>query len=66
MPNQLVIPFKKTFVIPVHKAVREYFQENLSDIHPDAFKWDINKWEMLRKRTLDDTVHIDRINDFLK
>lgn len=66
MPNQLSISFKKTYIIPVQQAVREYIQNNLPDVNPDAFKWDINKWDNLRKKTLGDGIHVDRIHDFLR
>ena len=65
MSNLLVFPFKKTFVIPVAQTARKYIQDNLPDSNPDAFKWDFKEWEALRKRTLDDVIHVDLIQHFL-
>jgi len=66
MSNLLAFPFKKTFVIPVAQTARKYIQDNLPDSNPDAFKWDFREWEALRKRTLDDVIHVDLIQHFLE
>jgi programmed cell death 6-interacting protein len=61
MPNQLSIPFKKTYVIPIKQTLRDYLYAH-GDSHPDAFKWDINRWEELRKDGVGGRVHVDRVN----
>ncbi|KAI0766745.1 ALIX V-shaped domain binding to HIV-domain-containing protein [Irpex lacteus] len=33
--------------------------------HPDAFKWDIERWETLRKEATDNAVHSNRIKPML-
>ena len=66
MSNLLAFPFKKTFVIPVAQTARKYIQDNLPDSNPDAFGWDLKQWEALRKRTLDDVIHVDLIQHFLE
>ncbi|KAH9942761.1 pH-response regulator [Amylocystis lapponica] len=66
MPNQLSIPFKKTYVIQLRQAVRQYILSNYTDTHPDAFKWDISRWETLRKDGAGGIVHVDRVNNTLE
>lgn len=66
MSNLLVFPFKKTFTIPVAQAARKYIQDNLPDSNPDAFKWDLKEWEVLRKRILDPVIHVDLIQHFIE
>ncbi|KAI0749790.1 pH-response regulator [Daedaleopsis nitida] len=61
MPNQLSIPFKKTYIVPLRETVREYIFTHYTDTHPDAYKWDINQWEKLRAEAVSTTVHIDRV-----
>ena len=58
MPNQLTLPFKSTSTIPLRSALREYIQSAHTETHPDAFKWDINKWEVMRKEAVSNTVHV--------
>ncbi|PSR75597.1 hypothetical protein PHLCEN_2v9077 [Hermanssonia centrifuga] len=65
MPNQLSIPFKDTYPIPIRRAVREYILAHHTDTHPDAFKWDINRWEILRKDGTGGAVHVDRVKTVL-
>lgn len=60
MPNQLTIPFKQSFKAPVRQAARDYIHA-YTDAHPDAFKWDINKWEALRDEGRGGVAHVDRI-----
>ncbi|RDX57268.1 pH-response regulator [Lentinus brumalis] len=62
MPNQLPVPFKKTYVVPLREAVREYILTHYTDTHPDAYRWDIGQWEKLRAEVVSITVHIDRVN----
>ncbi len=66
MPNQLSIPFKNTYPIPIRRAVREYILAHHTDTHPDAFKWDINRWEILRKDGTGGAVHVDRVKTVLR
>lgn len=66
MSNQLSIPFKKTASIPIRTAAREYIQEYHRETHPDAFKWDIDSWEQLRKDASADVVHVSRVQFVLK
>ncbi|KAF7794805.1 hypothetical protein EIP86_005947 [Pleurotus ostreatoroseus] len=61
MPNQLFIPFKKTTEVPIRQQAREYIRANHTDTHPDAFKWDYNRWEALRKDATSCTVHVDSL-----
>ncbi|KAI9061298.1 pH-response regulator [Trametes sanguinea] len=62
MPNQLSIPFKKTYIVPIRQAVRDYIQYSYRDTHPDAYRWDINHWEQLRAEATSGAVHINRVN----
>ncbi|KAI8980207.1 BRO1-domain-containing protein [Trametes punicea] len=61
MPNQLSIPFKRTYIIPLRQALRDYILSHHSDTHPDAFRWDIGHWEKLRSEATSGAVHIDRV-----
>ena len=61
MPNQLCIPFKKTYAIPIRQAIKAYIQTNHPDTHPDAFKWDVSRWEGLRKDAISNAVHVDNV-----
>ncbi|KII89959.1 hypothetical protein PLICRDRAFT_159226 [Plicaturopsis crispa FD-325 SS-3] len=61
MPNQLAIPFKRTYTPPIRQATRDYLLEH-GDTHPDTVKWDINQWEALRKNGVGGTVHVNRID----
>jgi len=65
MPNQLAIPFKKTYDIEIKAAVYDHLQQ-YGDSHPNAFKWDINQWQVLRKDGTGGVVHVDRIPATLK
>ncbi|KAI0342763.1 BRO1-domain-containing protein [Trametopsis cervina] len=65
MTTLQLIPFKKTYTLPIRQAVREYISANHKDTHPDAFKWDISRWESLRKECTGDSVHLDRIKHTL-
>ena len=66
MPNQLSIPFKRTYVIPIREAVREYILSHYADAHPDAYRWDIGQWEKLRAEATTGVVHIDRVNALIR
>ncbi|KAI0065090.1 BRO1-domain-containing protein [Artomyces pyxidatus] len=62
MPNQISIPSKKTYSVPLKQAVYNHIQSKHPDTHPEAFKWDISRWESLRKAAVGGTVHVDRVN----
>lgn len=62
MPNQLSIPFKDTPEAPIKDAVTSYIETYYTDTHPDAFKWDIARWEALRRDGVGGYVHVDRVN----
>ena len=66
MPNQLSVPFKRTYAIPLREAVREYISSHYTDTHPDAYRWDIAQWEKLRAGIISGVVHVDRVNVFLR
>lgn len=66
MPNQLSVPFKKTHAAELRQAVKEYLLVNHTETHPDAFRWDINRWEVLRKDGVGGVVHIDRVKAVLR
>ena len=65
MPNHLSIPFKKTYTIPLKEAVRDYLDSRV-DSHPEEFKWDIERWETLRKAGVGEVVHNDSIKPALR
>lgn len=65
MPNLLSIPFKKTYEIPLRQSVRDYITQQYTDVHPDAFKWDISRWEILRKDAVSGVVHVDRVKAYI-
>ncbi|EIW83874.1 pH-response regulator [Coniophora puteana RWD-64-598 SS2] len=66
MPNQLTIPFKKTYTtVPVRDAAAAYIREHTDD-HPDAFRWDIDQWHALRNDAINFTVHVDRVHVLIK
>ncbi|KAI0331883.1 BRO1-domain-containing protein [Cubamyces sp. BRFM 1775] len=62
MPNQLSIPFKRTYIIPIRQAVRDYILAHYRDTHPDAYRWDIGHWEKLRAEATSGGVHIERVH----
>ncbi|KAF9820903.1 hypothetical protein IEO21_01130 [Rhodonia placenta] len=66
MPNQLYVPFKRTWDVPLRQAAREYILKKYTDTHPDAFRWDITRWETLRKDGAGGIVHIDRVQASLR
>ncbi|EPQ54076.1 BRO1-domain-containing protein [Gloeophyllum trabeum ATCC 11539] len=62
MSNQLSIPFKKTYNVPLKQAARDYIYSRHTDTHPDAFKWDLNEWDTSRKEGVGGIVRVDRID----
>lgn len=66
MPNQLSTPFKKTYVVPLREAVREYILSHYTDTHPDAYRWDVSQWEKLRAEAVSTTIHIDRVKALIR
>ncbi|KAI0266621.1 BRO1-domain-containing protein [Russula aff. rugulosa BPL654] len=65
MTNQLSIPFKRTYSIPLTDAVYSHIRSKNHNAHPEAFKWDLNRWEELRKAVADCSVHIDQVEAIL-
>jgi programmed cell death 6-interacting protein len=65
MSNQLSIPFKRTYAIPLRDAVYDHIQSKNYNVHPEAFKWDINRWEELRKAVTNSSVHVDQVEAIL-
>ena len=61
MPNQLSLPFKKTTDIPIRAVARSYISEKYDNTHPDALKWDISRWESLRREGVGGVLHVDRV-----
>ncbi|KAH9945162.1 pH-response regulator [Epithele typhae] len=61
MPNQLSIPFKRTYVVPIRDAVRDYILAHHTGTHPDAYRWDVSQWEKLRSEVVSSVVHVDRV-----
>ncbi|TFY77999.1 hypothetical protein EWM64_g6012 [Hericium alpestre] len=62
MPNQLSIPFKKTYAVPLKQAVQDHIQARHPETSPHAFQWDIARWESFRKEAISGgAVHVDRI-----
>ena len=67
MSNQLTIPSKKTASsLPIKSAVREYIRANHPDTHPDAFAWDIDRWEQLRREATESVIRATRVGALLK
>ena len=66
MPNQLSIPFKRTYVIPIRDAVRDYILTHHTDTHPDAYRWDVDQWEKLRAEAVSSVVHVDRVKALIR
>lgn len=59
--NQLTVPFKRTDPLPIKTSLRRYIETKHPETHPDAFKWDISKWESSRKDGVSGEVHESRI-----
>jgi len=65
MTNQLSIPFKRTYPIPLTDTVYSHIRSKNHTVHPEAFKWDLNKWEELRKAVAGYSVHVDQVEAIL-
>ncbi|KAN0120828.1 BRO1-like domain containing protein [Russula decolorans] len=65
MTNQLSIPFKRTYPIPLTDTVYSHIRSKNHTVHPEAFKWDLNKWEELRKAVAGCSVHVDQVEAIL-
>lgn len=65
MTNQLSIPFKRTYAIPLTDTVYSHILSKNHNVHPEAFKWDLNKWEELRKSVANCSVHVDQVEAIL-
>ncbi|TFY67754.1 hypothetical protein EVG20_g3830 [Dentipellis fragilis] len=61
MPNQLSIPFKKSYALPLKHAVQNHIQARHPETSPHAFQWDISRWEALRKEAISGVVHVNSI-----
>lgn len=64
MTNLLTVPFKKSYFVDVKGPTRRYLEEH-TDAHPDAFKADLNEWQLLRGDTVDMTVHINTVDQLI-
>jgi programmed cell death 6-interacting protein len=62
--NLLAIPSKRAQHVDVKDALRRYLRER-TDMHPDMFKADINRWDELRRGAISAPVHIDSVNALL-
>ncbi|KAI0001514.1 BRO1-like domain-containing protein [Russula compacta] len=65
MTNQLSIPFKRTYAIPLTDAVYSHIRSKNHYVHPEAFKWDLSKWEEMRKVATNSSVHVDQVEAVL-
>ncbi|KAH9068320.1 pH-response regulator [Lactarius deliciosus] len=65
MTNQLSVPFKRTYAIPLKDTVYSHIQSKHHNIHPEAFSWDISKWEDLRKAMTTSSVHVNQVDSIL-
>jgi len=59
MTNLLTLPFKTTSAIPIRASVHQHIQAAHTETHPDAFKWDISRWESMRKEAIMNIVHVN-------
>ncbi|KZV63101.1 BRO1-domain-containing protein [Peniophora sp. CONT] len=59
MPNQLSLPSKKTYVLPIREAVDRHIRNKHPETHPDAFKADVDRWEALRVAAVEPRIHTD-------
>ena len=59
MPNQLSLPTKKTYVLPIREAVDRHIRNKHPETHPDAFKADVDRWEVLRAAAVEPRVHVE-------
>ncbi|KAI0303832.1 pH-response regulator [Multifurca ochricompacta] len=65
MTNQVSVPFKKTYAIPLKDAVYRHIQSKHHNVHPEAFKWDISRWDELRKVVATNLVHVNQVEAIL-
>ena len=65
MPNLLTFPSKRPYPTDVRSALQAYIHGKHPETHPDAFSWDIAKWESCRSEAIADNVHEDRIPKIL-
>ncbi|KAH9058360.1 pH-response regulator [Lactarius vividus] len=65
MTNQLSVPLKRTYAIPLKDTVYGHIQSKHHNVHPEAFSWDISKWEDLRKAVTTSSVHINQVDSVL-
>ena len=65
MPNLLVVPFKQSYKAPVKQALRDYIHSSTT-LHPDAFKWDIDTWDILREESRGTAPHVDQIDKMIR
>jgi programmed cell death 6-interacting protein len=67
MANHISIPFKRTSILNVRQATRDYLQSHREDTHPNAWKDDVTRWESFRTAALlDERTHVDRVEALLK
>ncbi|KIJ50961.1 hypothetical protein M422DRAFT_158756 [Sphaerobolus stellatus SS14] len=65
MANLLNLPFKTTSPIPIRTSLREHIQTAHPETHPDAFKWDISRWESMRKDAVNHVVHVGTVDKMI-
>lgn len=65
MPNLLVVPFKQSYKAPIKQALRDYIHSS-TDLHPDAFKWDMHRWDTLREESRGIVPHVDQIDKMIR
>ena len=65
MPNLLTLPPKLTIAVPIRAVLREYILSTHTETHPDAFKWDIDKWEIMRKEAVSNTIHVATVDKLI-
>jgi programmed cell death 6-interacting protein len=65
MTNQLSIPFKRSYAIPLKDTVYSHIHSKNHSVHPEAFNWDLNKWEELRKAVASCSIHVDQVEAIL-
>jgi programmed cell death 6-interacting protein len=66
MTNQLSIPFKRTYALPLTDTVYNHIRSKRHNVHPEAFKWDLSKWEELRKAVANCSVHVNQAEAILE
>jgi hypothetical protein len=66
MPNQLLLDLKTTSPVPIQAALGDYIRSHYTDVHPDAFNWDVKHWEALRADASKDTIQHARVDVLLR